>query len=418
MKILVYPHAMELGGSQLIAIELAAAVRDLGHQVAIIGEDGPLSRRVEELGLERMAIPAQRRRPSPAVAKQLRALVRQYDIDIIHGYEWPPALDAVAAVFPNERAVAICTIMSMAVAPFLPGNMPLIVGTEALRQHTARKRSGPTYLIEPPVDMKANTPGQPVREFRDRFLGGTHQTIDIGVVCRLVPELKLEGVLTAVDVVGELGLRWPVRLVITGDGDAREQVAQRAAAANQRAGREVIVLTGELVDPRPAYDAADIMLGMGGSALRALAFGKPLVVQGEQGFWQLLTPDSVGLFLSQGWYGIGDGTGGAQRLRAILEPLIMDSALRENLGEYGRGLALRRFSLERAALLQEEIYRSALASRHTSAVRQATVGARSAVLLASHKVRRKVDRLRGTAKSDDMNAVTLAAEAMKDERRS
>ena len=66
MKILVYPHAMELGGSQLNAIELAAAVRDLGHQVAIIGEDGALARRVEELGLERVAIPPSggaRRRP-------------------------------------------------------------------------------------------------------------------------------------------------------------------------------------------------------------------------------------------------------------------------------------------------------------------------------------------------------------------
>ena len=96
--------------------------------------------------------------------------------------------------------------------------------------------------------------------------------------------------------------------------------------------------------------------------------------------------------------------------------MIVNTALRDELGRYGRRLAEHRFSLERAAGLQEEIYRAAIAARHdTSTVRQASVGARSAVLLARHKVRRKVDRLKGTFKSDDMNAVTLAADAMKDD---
>lgn len=420
MKVLVYPHAMELGGSQLNAIELAGAVRDLGHQVAVIGEDGPLAEKVSALGLERVPITADRRRPSPGVAKLLRRMIRQYGIDVVHGYEWPPALDAAAAVFPNERAVAVCTIMSMAVAPFLPVTMPLVVGTEALRRHTATRRSGPVYLIEPPVDVVENAPGQPVADFRARYLGDSpgspKRTIDIGVVCRLVPELKLEGVLVAIDVVGALAARWPVRLVITGDGTARDEVERRASAVNARAGRQVVLLTGELFDPRPAYDAADIMLGMGGSALRALAFGKPLVVQGERGFWSLLTPQSVEVFLLQGWYGIGDGRGAADRLYGILEPLLADAARREELGRYGRDLAVQRFSLQRAARLQEDIYRKAIAARHESgAVRQATVGARSAVSLAAHKVRRRVERLRGTEKRDDFNAVTLAADAMSEE---
>ena len=41
MKVLVYPHTMEIGGSQLNAIEIAAAVRDRGHDVTTMteGED-------------------------------------------------------------------------------------------------------------------------------------------------------------------------------------------------------------------------------------------------------------------------------------------------------------------------------------------------------------------------------------------
>ena len=52
----------------------------------------------------------------------------------------------------------------------------------------------------------------------------------------------------------------------------------------QTAGRQVVLLTGEIADPRPAYAAADVVVGQGGSALRGMAFGKPLVVVGEGRF--------------------------------------------------------------------------------------------------------------------------------------
>ncbi|WP_328468567.1 glycosyltransferase family 4 protein [Actinoplanes sp. NBC_00393] len=416
MRILVYPHAMEIGGSQINAIELGAAIRDMGHEVAVIGEHGPLVELVTQLGLEHLPLPANRKRPSPKVARQIRGLIRERSLDIVHGYEWPPALDCAAAAFPVRDTAAVCTIMSMAVAPFLPATMPLVVGTEALRAHAADRRPGPVYLIEPPVDVDANAPDHPVDRFRAEYrLDRDETTIDIAVVSRLVPELKLEGVLTAIDVVGEVGCTRPVRLIIAGDGIAREEVERRAAAANARAGRRAVVLTGELRDPRPVYAAADIMLGMGSSALRALSFGRPLVVQGERGFWELLTPDTVNLFLQQGWYGLGDGTGGAERLTQHLLRLLDDAPLRAKLGSYGRDLAVERFSLQKAARSQLDIYERAIADRRAGAglVPRAAVAARAAAGLFTYKVNRKITAVRGTQRRDDFNVATLAQQAMK-----
>jgi glycosyltransferase involved in cell wall biosynthesis len=408
---------MKMGGSQLNALELAAAVRDLGHDVTLFGDDGPLVERARALGLEHLPVIADRRRPSVSVANRLRTLIRERELDVVHGYEWPPGLEAAAAVFPGARAVAVCTIMSMAVAPFMPVSMPLVVGTRALRKHTAGLRSGPTYLIEPPVDVVENAPGHPVAEFRARYEldgNGSGRPIDIVVVSRLAPELKLEGILTAIDVVGKLARERTVRLIVVGDGPARDAVAQRAEKANAYAGRPAVVLTGELFDPRPAYATADIMLGMGGSALRALAFGRPLVVQGERGFWELLTPDSCDTFLHQGWYGIADGTGGEKRLTSILSRLLDDRALRESLGTYGRRLAVERFSLQRAAGIQEEIYRQALADRpgRGHVLPLAAEGARSVAGLIVHKARERYKRVRGTAARDDFNAAIVAEAAL------
>ena len=230
------------------------------------------------------------------------------------------------------------------------------------------------------------------------------------MVCRLVPELKLEGLLAACDAVGELahsGVK--LQLVIVGDGSARPLVEQAATAANARAGRRVVVLAGQLADPRPAYAAADVVLGMGGSALRGLAFGKPLIVQGERGFWKLLTPDSAPMFLRQGWYGLGadsDGrAAGAARLAKILRDLLDDHDARARLGDYGRRLVVERFSIDRAAAIQEELYAAAMrASDRRPAMPLAADAARAAIGIFRHKVTRRWHRWRGTAVTDDFNA--------------
>ncbi len=62
MKVLVYPHAMEIGGSQLNALEIAAAVRDRGHEVTVVSRPGPLLKSVRRLGLSHVPLDPRARR--------------------------------------------------------------------------------------------------------------------------------------------------------------------------------------------------------------------------------------------------------------------------------------------------------------------------------------------------------------------
>lgn len=423
LRILVYPHSMELGGSQLNAIELAGAMRDLGHEIVVLGDNGPLVDLVDQLGLERLSLDPDRRRPSLSNVKYLRALVAERRFDVVHGYEWPPGLEAAAAAFANASVVAVCTVMSMAVAPFLPKRLPLVVGTRSLQGVAAKRQLSPVFLIEPPVNVRQNAPGHSTEEFLSQHglvdensAAPPGPIVNIVVVSRLASELKLEGVLTAIKVVSDLAQNRPVRLVIVGDGNARSTVEEQATRANIRAGWRAVVLTGQLLDPRPAYAAADVVLGMGGSALRALAFAKPLVVQGEEGFWELLTPESCPRFLTQGWYGVGSTGDGEERLHRIMQPLLADAALRDALGAYGRRLVTEFFNLERAARNQEEIYRIVLDSGcNAHFIAGASDFARSAAGVSAYKIKRRYQRLRGKSVSEDFNAVGLAKMALGDD---
>jgi glycosyltransferase involved in cell wall biosynthesis len=413
MRIIVYPHAMEIGGSQLNAVQLAGAVRDRGHEVIVVAEPGPLVDVVGELGLEHVPIPLRRRRPSMGVATQLTALVRERRVDVVHGYEWPPAVEAFYGPRLRLGTPVIATIMSSSIVPFFPRPVPLLVGTEQL-QLSAQDAGYPrVHLMEPPVDTDRDRPGvtgTAAAQFRARYAPDPALPLVV-VVCRLVPDLKRESLLTACGAIEELAVAGrPTQLVIVGDGPVRDELAARADQANARAGRELVVLAGELADPRPAYDAADVVLGMGGSALRALAFAKPLVVVGEQGFSELLTERTAPMFLADGWYGLGPGSLGGHTtgMRRSLATVLDDPVLRAELGGYGRNLVLTRFSLRTAAETQEEEYRQAIAEL---VPRRELTGAatRSAAGVLNYKVNRKISRWRGTVAVDDANAKAVLA---------
>ncbi|RFB81082.1 glycosyltransferase [Methylovirgula sp. 4M-Z18] len=405
MNVLVYPHSMEIGGSQLNAVQIAGAVRDRGHQVIVVSERGPLVARVAALGLEHIEIPRDRARPSPHVIRLLRDVVKRRAVDVVHGHEWPPIVEGFLGAGLLGNAALVGTVMSMSVVSFLPRSSPLTVGTEMIRSAATRAGYQSVTLLEPPVDTLADNPS--VDGYAFRIGHGIAPNDILGVmVCRLVPDLKLEGLLSACSAAGQMAFNGaPFRLMIIGDGPAKGQVVARANEVNVAAGRKIIELAGEMPDPRPGYAAADIVIGQGGSALRGMAFGKPLIVIGEEGFSELLTPESAPTFLRQGWYGLGSGSRGAgvAALHAALEATVPSSAYRRSLGLFGRTLVEERFSLINAAQKMEETY--LLAMRNKPSVGQRLIdGARSVHLLTGYKLHRRFQRWIGTASRDDSNA--------------
>ncbi len=405
LSVIVYPHSTEIGGSQLNAIEIGAAVRDLGHAVAVYASPGRLLDRVQELALDHIATCEAGFRPAAARVTELAQLAREREVDILHGYEWPPILESFMGAWASgRRTAAVGTVMSMGVAPFIPSSLPLMVGTARLRAVTSATRRGPVELLEPPVDTRSNHPDlDPVH--RHTLLPTSGGEARIVVVSRLVPELKLEGILTAVRAVGTIARSRAVRLVIVGHGTSFRAVAEEARRTNEAHCREIVTLVGECPDPRWAYRTADVCLGMGGSALRAMAFGKPLIVQGESGFFETVTPENVDLFLEQGWYGIGSIAPqcAEQRLVGLIEQLLDAAQLRDSLGRFGRDLVAGRFSLRRAAAVQVSFYEAAL-QQPSSFARRLDDSIRSASGLARYKVHRQAGRLLGRVAVDDFNA--------------
>jgi glycosyltransferase involved in cell wall biosynthesis len=395
MRLLVAPHDLAIGGSQINAIDLAVGAANAGHDVVVYGIPGPLVGYIEDRGLEFIPARPLRYRPAPSRIAQLRAIAERRRIDLIHAYEWPPCLEAYYGAHLVGGVPLVCTIMSMSVSPLVPRTVPLVMGTEALGEEARRAHLAPVWVLEPQIDTDADHPGLDGAAFR-RSQGISDDAPLVVTVSRLALDLKLDALIRVIDAIDLIADRLPARLVIVGGGPAAAALQQRAATVNRRRGREAITFTGPVSQPGTAYAAADVVVGMGSSALRAMSIGRALVVQGEAGFSEILAPESLPYFLHEGFWGHGDAPPTSVRLAEQLESLLSDPERRCELGAFGRRTVESRFSLPRAAERQIEIYESVLtAERQARQVDALTAAMRALALeLRAHDPRRKRSRLR------------------------
>jgi glycosyltransferase involved in cell wall biosynthesis len=362
LRIVICLHRLILGGDIINAIEMAGRLRDRGHEVTLFAfheEVEPALALAHDSGLPVFVVDQPRgMRARLRVIREVAAFVRDGQIDVVHTFGHGDTYTMFVGANGLARVPIVVNDYSMTLSASRPRRTPLVVGTRRVGDE-ARGRRGPVTVLEPPVDTHFNAPGVvDGAAFRSELAIGPDDLLLV-IVGRLARVLKLPGLLATIEGVVRLDDR-RVKLAIVGDGEAKEAVASCARAANATLGRPSVELLGQMVDPRAAYEAADIVLGMGHSALRAMAFAKPVIVLGDAGFAVTLEPGTLPLFEYDGMYGVGDGGDAGARVSEELRVLIDDPQQRARLGAWGRALAIRDFSMERAAEVCEETYAAAM----------------------------------------------------------
>lgn len=347
MKILVYAHRLELGGTQGNAIALAAELQERhGHDIAIHAEDGPGTMHVRERGLRFLPAPEVRHQPSLARMRALRHAVRTEKPDLIHAWGWSRGLEAYYGTHLTKRVPLLISDMMMKLTRALPRDVPTTFGFDGMTIEAAHKGWQRAMTLVPAIDTIANAPHTVDGSVFRKNLGAKVNDVVVVAFARLATATKSDSLVRAITAVRALGKSLPLKLVIVGDGAARESLQALADDANTHLYREAVILTGEIDDPKPVYAAADIVLGMGESALRGLAFGKPLIVIGHKGFAAPFTPTTAATFSETGFFGTGDGTPDSRNMEDALWPIAQRPQLRAQLGPFGRDYVVHSHSLE------------------------------------------------------------------------
>jgi glycosyltransferase involved in cell wall biosynthesis len=346
MKIIVFLHDLVVSGTTINSVELAAALRDShGFDVVFFATAGPLAGLVDKNRLRHVEAPEAHFCPSPARMRALRDAVRREKPDLIYAWDWRQAIDAFYGVHLPMRVPTVVTDMCMNLSRMLPRSLPTTFGTPHLRDRARAAGYRRVQVLLPPVDTKFNAPGAvDPSSFQDQC-GIRPGETTLVTVSRLDDHMKSESLARTIKAVQVLGREFPVRCVMVGDGAARSGLLKLADKANSELGRPAVILPGAMVDPRPAYASADIVLGMGGSALRGMAFEKPVIITGEQGFASALTPETAEFFLYQGMYGRGTGDPANSAIVCCIRRFLDHPDHIRPLGQFSRQLILQHFSL-------------------------------------------------------------------------
>jgi glycosyltransferase involved in cell wall biosynthesis len=358
-RALVQINSLALGGTQLNAVQFAAALEEYGWKSLLVGPrdtlpaTGPsLFDVAADAGVEVQAM----ERPTSILrgARDLSTRARQWDADLVHVYGTHHERPAYWGPCLLGRRALLVTVYEMELSARTHRGCPLVIGTGYLLDES-RDRPGPVRLVSPPVDLEPDDPAGSAEFFLRHGVDESAERLVL--VSRLDESMKARSVEVAIEAV-ERADRPDVVLVVVGGGDAEQRLRALGAAANARLGRRAVVFTGAVADPRPAYAGADLVIGMGGSAARALGHGRRLVVLGENGWSCAFTPATADELFRYSFWSDAAPDDAAERLEAEIVRTLDDRTGRAALERYGRAFAAESFELgamvERLAGLYDE----------------------------------------------------------------
>lgn len=411
-RVLVLLNQLSLGGTPLNALDFAGAVRRHGYDSVLVAEpdrcasDRLLLPIAEQRGFPVTVLPAAR--TTAARARLLEDFARENRCDLLHTYGWWSASPSFWGPARFGSRPLVLTAYEMSTQPQIFPWLPLVVGTQ-YQMEDLSARPGRVHFISPPVDLAldnaATVDAGPF--MRRTSLDPSH--VRLVVVSRLAEEMKAPGIETAMRAVQRLG-RGDVDLIVVGAGDAELRLRWIAQEVNGTLGRDAVVMPGAMADPRPAYACADVVLGMGGSAARGLAFGKPLVALGEAGWSGAFTPESAEAVFRRSFWSSERVPQPVDMMVAELRPLLEEPRRRDALGAFGRAFAEDNFGVDAMGSRLASVYDQAMSDRRRLAWIQNAVRYAEPARI-SDFVRRRVTRVpvacEGPTRDEDRGGVAM-----------
>lgn len=319
-----------------------------------------LDRRAAELGIDYTEV-VERHSFDPGIWPQLRALVRDRQIDIVHAHDYKTdaaawALAKRTPIVPLSTAhgfagVSLKERTYYAVEKRLLARFPRVIAVaNHIKAELVRTGSHPDRVIvinnaiDPQAFLRDPSRRAPIR----RDLGYADDDIVIGAVGRLESEKRFDLLL---EVIAELGRQHPrVKLAIVGEGSLRVELEAAIERLNLAS---AVRLLGHRTDVVALHHAFDVFVqssereGTPNAVLEAMAMGTPLVATEVGGTGELVTNDVHGLLVPRNVPG---------ELRAALERVLADPAAAASRAAAARRRVEGDLSFERRIRRIEDIY--------------------------------------------------------------
>ncbi len=309
-----------VGGSGVVATELAHALVDRGHHVHLISSDPPFRWRPGPQGpaFERVSVPSYPLFREPqyllAMANTIVKVAESHRLDIIHAHY---AVPHAAAAYLADRILASADAVPSRTVTTLHGTDITLVGSDpsyarvvafSIEQsdmvttvsHSLRSDTMTRLGIRHDIRVIPNFLDcevyrrQPVEALRERLTGTRTGGAVLIHMSNFRPVKRVEVV---IEVFRRVRQQVPARLVLIGDGPVRPDIERLVGAHGMISD---VFFVGERQDPVPWLSIGDVFLlpseqeSFGLAALEAMACGTPVVASNVGGLPEIIEDGVTG----------------------------------------------------------------------------------------------------------------------------
>ncbi|MGD9905351.1 MAG: N-acetyl-alpha-D-glucosaminyl L-malate synthase BshA [Vicinamibacterales bacterium] len=363
-----------VGGSGVVATELAHALAGRGHTVHLISSEPPFRFRDGGPGLsfEPVVVPSYPLFREPqyllALATTITRVAEQKHLDIVHAHY---AVPHATAAYLADQMLAATPGLSPRTVTTLHGTDITLVGSDpsyarvvafSIEQSHAVTAVSASLRADTVAALGITTPIAVIPNFldcdhyrrQDAAALRTRVARGAGTVFVHVSNFRpVKQVELAVEAFGLIRRQVPARLVLIGDGPVRPEVERRVVEAGLGPDVE---FAGEQQDLVPWLSVGDVFLlpsaqeSFGLAALEAMACEMPVVAFRVGGLPEIIDDGATGFICPP-----GDVAAMADRGLA----LVADPARRRAMGRAAADVVRARYCTERIVPLYEDVYLAA-----------------------------------------------------------
>ncbi|MCD8180774.1 MAG: polysaccharide pyruvyl transferase CsaB, partial [Firmicutes bacterium] len=349
---------LNIGGAETHVVELAKELKRKGFNITVTSNGGVYVKELEEAGIKHYNVPLQNKNPINMLkaASLLKKIIIEEKIDIVHSHARIPSF-ILGKLHKRMKFPFVTTAHWV----FNTG-YGLKYITDWGEKTVAVSEDIKTYLMDnyhvPEGDINVTINGIDTDKFSpDTDCADIKKELGIGDgdnVITYVSRLDESRSLVAkqlIEVVPELDKAIDnLKVIVVGAGDDFNNVKAAADKVNAEAGRDVIVMTGARTDINKLIAPCKLFVGVSRAALEAMAAQKPVIIAGNEGYIGLFDDSKLTVGIDTNFCCRGcDRSAGEVIKRDILKFFAMSGGEQLKLGEYGRELIKREYSVSRMA---------------------------------------------------------------------
>ena len=347
---------LNIGGAETHVVELAKELSRRGHRVIVTSNGGVYVRELEAAGIKHYTVPLQNKKPMNMLRayRRVKQIIREENVDIVHSHARIPSF--ILGRLHKKMHFPFVTTAHWVFST----KYGLKYLTNWGQQTVAVSEDIKKYLIDNykiseenivvtinGIDTDKFSPDADCANIKREF-GISEGDAVIGYVSRLDEDRSMvaKQLIAAAPALFEKIDR--LRIVIVGGGNDFENVKLLAEGVNSRLGADVISLAGARTDINRFAAMSDCFVGVSRAALEAMAAERAVIVAGNEGYIGLFDESKLQTAIDTNFCCRGCTPSDEELLKDdILRYFAMSEAEKKALGEYGRELIKKNYSVRK-----------------------------------------------------------------------